>query len=79
MKKFAYLGLAIFILSCLMLEKFSQPGGCAELLFLMAGTLSLVVMMILISEDCYGHPLAEIHQVCLEYLEKLSQMNSQDR
>jgi hypothetical protein len=40
-----------------------------------AGTL----VMILISEDCYGHPLAEIHQVCLEYLEKLSQMNSQDR
>jgi len=36
--KFAYFGFAVFILSCLTLEKFSQPGGGSELLFLMADT-----------------------------------------
>jgi len=36
--KFAYFGFAIFILSRLTLEKFSQPGGGAELLCLLTDT-----------------------------------------
>jgi hypothetical protein len=40
LKKFAHFGFQqFFLLSRLTLEKFSQPGGGAELLFLMADTL----------------------------------------